>query len=498
MRSVATIADALESAAESTPDRPYISMWDGELTFGQVFEAARRAAAALKTHGLNQGDRVAIIAGNDLASALAFFACALGGFIAVPINPALSGIILDRVLADSSPALMVRAQPIDDNRVRASYAQCVVVTTAEFLGMAMTGSRGHALANSSPQLPVSIMYTSGTTGRSKGAILPNGLYVKQATSYLDVVGVGSDDRFYTSLPLFHTNAQCLTLTGSLLAQIPCRIAPKFSASGVIGDCTAFAATVMNLLGAMIPMMLARTPAAESAPTLRLIVGGGVTPAVISDLKRRFEVEFRQIYGLTEVGVCAGELPGSGSGMTAGVAMNGFSTRIARGMGDSGEIQIKADRPEYVFSEYWNNPEATRAAYTADGWFRTGDLGALDDAGRLLFRGRLKDVIRRRGENIACEDLESIVLSYPAIIDCAAVPVASELAEDEIKLVYVSADDSLTHNDVCRFCRGALPGFMVPRYYERLKAIPRTPTFKVQRHELLSLDKDNVSEIRADS
>jgi crotonobetaine/carnitine-CoA ligase len=490
---VTTIADALARAAAEVPDAAHLSMPDGEMTFGQTFERAGRAAAALKAAGLTVGERVAVIAGNEMASALALFACALGGFVAVPVNPALRGPVLEYLLADCAPALIICADTADCQRAEIDATRAQVLTTHEFLAATNVSGPGYIAPGVAPELPVSIMYTSGTTGRSKGAVLPNGLYVKQATSYLEVVGVRAEDRFFTSLPLFHTNAQCLTLMGSLLARVPCRIVNKFSASGLVRECSAFSATVTNLLGAMIPMLLARIPSSQSGSTLRVIVGGGARQQQTAELERRLNVKFHQIYGLTEIGICVGERPDNVDGATAGVPMSGFSVRIADPIDGIGEIQVHADRPEYVFTGYWNNSDATCASRTSDGWFLTGDRGAIDDKGRLIFHGRTKDVIRRRGENVPCEDLEAVALRSPAVADCAAVAVESELAEDEIKLAYVPSDESVRPADVYAFCLRTLPAFMVPRYYERVATIPRTPTFKVQRYRLASLDPRNVED-----
>lgn len=490
-----TVTEALDHAARCRPDSPYLSLDDGELTFAGLRDRAAAGAACLHRRGLSAGDRVAIVGGNELAVAVALFACARAGYVAVPVNPAHEGPMLAYLLSDCEPAAVICAG--DAARPELTTAGVPVLTTAEFWAEAAPGP-DHAHPTAAVD-PISIMYTSGTTGRSKGAVLPNGLYVKQAESYLTVVGRVPDDVFFTSLPLFHTNAQCLTLMGSLLALAPCRIVGRFSASRFVAQCVAAGATVTNLLGAMVPMLLTRMAQPAGPNPLRVVVGGGAAATLTQELERRLDVRFRQIYGLTEVGICAGEHADTADGTTAGSIVDGFAVRIAadgRSAGAPasttvGEIQVRPDRPEHLFREYWNNPAATRAAYTADGWFRTGDLGTFDGRDRLVFHGRTKEVIRRRGENVACADVEAVVLTSPAVRDCAAIAVASELAEDEIKLCYVPADDASITDVIIEFCRENLPGFMIPRYFEQVTAIPRTSTFKVERHLLGSTDPSTV-------
>ncbi|SHK64265.1 AMP-binding enzyme C-terminal domain-containing protein [Pseudonocardia thermophila] len=384
------------------------------------------------------------------------------------------------MLVDSS--LLDGSQQAD---VRASAVKAKLFEAAEFLTSVSSSTPYPGTAD--PFAPGAIVYTSGTTGRSKGAILSQAFLLHEADAYLSAVEPIERDVFWTTLPLFHTNALCLSLLGGLLAGRPVVIRNRFSASRFWEQVRGDGGTVVNLLGAMVPILLKTHPDPVTDHPVRLAVGGGVSAPAVEAFEKRFGVRFMEIYGLTETGMNAARSPGSGGVGTVGKALPSWEIRVDAPDGSDGEIQIRARRRGALFDGYWRDEERTAAAFTDDGFFRTGDLGRYDTDGNLSFRGRAKDCIRRRGENISPSEVEYSVAQHPAIAECVAVPVPSELAEDEVKLVYViHGGAQVTPQELHEFCKERMAPFMVPRYWERRDVLPKTPTQKVERHRLQGL------------
>jgi len=244
-------------------------------------------------------------------------------------------------------------------------------------------------------------------------------------------------------------------------------------------------TVVNLLGAMTPILLKTHQDAVRGHRVRLTVGGAIPPAAAAEFRERFGVDTREVFGLTEVGIACGERSGMRLLGSAGKPLPAWEFRIGDD-GGAGEIQIRGRAPGALFREYWRDAERTASAYTTDGWFKTGDRGHLDENGFLHFAGRLKDSIRRKGENISPDELELIVLQHPGVAECSALAVPSELAEDEVKLVFVGVSGCTpTVEEVHAFCVERMANFMVPRYLEARESLPRTSTHKVIKADLTS-------------
>jgi crotonobetaine/carnitine-CoA ligase len=336
-----------------------------------------------------------------------------------------------------------------------------------------------------PDLPLSIMFTSGTTGRSKGVVLDQRFYLTEAEAYGRVCEVQADDVFGTVLPMSHANAQIASLIGAILAEVPLVCWRRFSASRFWEQMSAEGITIVNLLGAMTPILLKTYLEPVRGHRVRVAVGGAIPPAAAEEFRGRFGVDTREVFGLTEVGIACGETSGSRRLGSAGRPLAAWEFRIDP-PGVEGEIQIRGRRPGAMFREYWRDPDRTADAFTNDGWFKTGDRGLLDEDGFLYFTGRLKDSIRRRGENISADEIELIVLQHPGVAECAALAVPSELAEDEVKLVFVGMPGAVpTVAELHAFCQERMAGFMVPRFYEVRTRLPRTSTLKVIKGELVT-------------
>lgn len=491
-----TLGELVEARAAQAGDRAALIFEDGTLTYAALADRSRRAAALLATHGIGRGARVAIMVGNALDLPVALVGAARLGAIVVPLHLQHRGEVLRYMTAHADPALLIvdageaDAEQLRTLRSAAPKAPMIEARCGASRFLEAVDATPEAGAPAAANLPLSIMYTSGTTGRSKGVVLDQRFYLVEGDAYRTVAAAGPEDVFGTVLPLAHANAQIASLVGALLAGVPLVCWRRFSARAFWTDLALARVTVVNLLGAMAPILLKTHPEPVHDHGVRLAVGGAVPAPAAAAFRERFGVDTREVFGLTEVGIACGETEDARRLGSAGkpLAHWDFRTAPIHEGNDGGEIQIRGRDAGAMFRGYWRDPQRTRDAFTGDGWFRTGDRGRLDADGFLHFTGRIKDSIRRRGENISVDEIEMIVNRHPEVAESAALAVPSELAEDEVKVAYVPVVGSrLTPEALHAHCRREMAAFMVPRYIERRDRLPRTATLKVQRHELSSTD-----------
>jgi carnitine-CoA ligase len=485
-----TLGELVENQAERWPDRTALRFEDGTMSYGLLAERGRRAAGLLHAQGLSRGDRLGIIVGNALDLPVALLGAAHVGVILVPLHSQHRGemlrymtthadaslIVVDTDLVDEKQLATVRSAAPDARLLEARFGSSKFLEAVD--------AAGEAGAIGAGDVPLSVMYTSGTSGRSKGVVLDQRFYLIEGDAYCQVTSPTPEDVFGTVLPLAHANAQIASLVGSLLAGVPLVCWRRFSASRFWSELDEAGVTIVNLLGAMAPILLKTHPERTLGHRVRLAVGGAIPPADAVEFRKRFGVDTREVFGLTEVGIACGETDAARRLGSAGLPLEHWHFRIDGA--HAGEIQIRGQEPSATFRGYWRDPERTAEAFTEDGWFRSGDLGRVDADGFLYFMGRIKDCIRRRGENVSPDEIEMIVNGHPGVAESAAVAVASQLAEDEIKLAYIPVPDvDLAPEEVHNFCVREMASFMVPRYIERREFLPRTSTLKIIRSELTS-------------
>jgi carnitine-CoA ligase len=340
-----------------------------------------------------------------------------------------------------------------------------------------------------PARTLAILYTSGTTGPSKGVCCPHAQYFWWGLNGIRNLELREGDVLSTSLPLFHTNAlgtfhQALLCGATLVAE------PRFSASRFWQRLIERKATVTYLLGAMVPILLAKEASRDER---RHAVRCALAPGVPAHLHRAFAertgIALLDGYGSTETNFVIGATAAEQRPGSMGRVREGFAARVldASGAdakpGESGELVVRADENLAFATGYFEMPEQTAAAFR-DGWFHTGDRVIRDADGSFRFVDRLKDAIRRRGENISSFEVEQVLLSHPEVGNAAVFPVPSELAEDEVMAAVVRRPGSrLTEGALCDFCRPRLAAFAVPRFIEFVDALPTTESGKVQKYKL---------------
>ena len=494
------LSTILTRQAERYGDRVLLVAGETRWTFAQTAAIAAASAQALVDAGIKPGDRVALMCSNRPEFLQVYLGCAWLGAIAVPINTALRGLQLSHIFRNSRPALLV----VEAQFVAAieSLETGVELPLRTWIIGAVEAGDSRLSATPLPALAamaaagavrpgdtVAILYTSGTTGPAKGVCCPQaqmfwwGIYSARA------IGIRDGDVLFTTLPLFHTNA-LNAFYQALLNGCTYVLEPKFSASDFRAAAQRHNATVGYLLGAMASMLLAQPENAnDKVHRLRVALGGGVPAQIHRPFLQRFGVPLVDGYGSTETNfVFAGTIPSDRPG-TMGYLADGIEARIvdendsALPDGQAGELLLRASEPFAFATGYFGMPEKTVEAWR-NLWFHTGDRIVRDADGHYRFIDRMKDSIRRRGENVSSWEVEQIIQSHPAVAACAVYPLPSELGEDEVAAaILVDQGRSLEPVDIVRHCEGRIAYFAIPRYVRILSQMPLTENGKIKKGAL---------------
>lgn len=492
------LSTILTRQAERYGERVLLVAGETRWSFAQTAAIAAASAQALVDAGIKPGDRVALMCSNRPEFLQVYLGCAWLGVIAVPINTALRGFQLSHIFRNSRPALLVvEAQFVDaiesvEAGVDLPPRTWIVGAAAGAVDARLSAVPLPALGAATPAGAVrpgdtvAILYTSGTTGPAKGVSCPQaqlfwwGIYSARA------LGIREGDVLFTTLPLFHTNA-LNAFYQALLNGCTYVLEPKFSASGFWAAAQRHNATVGYLLGAMASMLLAQpTNANDKAHRLRVALGGGVPPQIHGPFLQRFGVPLVDGYGSTETNfVFAGTIPSDRPG-TMGYLADGIEARIvdendsALPDGQAGELVLRAGEPFAFATGYFGMPEKTVEAWR-NLWFHSGDRVVRDADGHYRFIDRMKDSIRRRGENVSSWEVEQTIQSHPAVAACAIYPLPSELGEDEVAAaILLEPGQSLEPIDIVRHCEGQIAYFAIPRYVRILSQMPLTENGKIKK------------------
>lgn len=501
-----TLPRMLQRAAAQFGERPLLEIAGGSWSQREAAHAAAGRAAALHAAGVARGERVALLCGNRIEFLEAFLGCGWLGAVSVPINSAAMGPQIEYVLADSGARLLVIEASFVERLATADLSR----TALQAIWVVGEGPRASRLggvpcaawpapgearepAAVQPGDALAILYTSGTTGPAKGVVCPHAQYFWWGVHTAQVLGVGEGDVLCSTLPLFHINA-LNTFAQAVLAGCRVVFETRFSASGFWAAMAAAEATVVYLLGAMVPILLAQPAgSAERAHRVRIGLGPGVPAAAGEAFRARTGVTLLEGYGSTEtnfvIATNTATTPDSPRRGVMGWLRPGFDARVvdehdvALPDGQAGELLLRADEPYAFASGYFGMPEKTVEAWR-NLWFHTGDRVLREPDGAFRFVDRLKDAIRRRGENISSYEVEQVLQSHPAVAAVAVFPVRSELAEDEVMAALELRDGQCAAPaELAQFCETRLPYFAIPRYLEIVDALPRTENGKLQKFTL---------------
>jgi len=495
------VSSLIEDRAERFGDVRAVSSIEGDLTYGQVRDRAQRVAGALAALGVAPGDRVATMLAPSLDYLAAWFGVVWAGAVDVPVNVDFKGEFLRHVVSGSgAKALIVDGRWLErlDGLVLPDLRAVIVVGGAgEAAGGRPTLSLADALAHD--PLPRAargeydlayLMYTSGTTGPSKGVMHSNRSALWNVRSWIDILQLTSNDVAYSMFPLFHVTARSAVVTSALWAGAPIVLRDGFSPSRFWDDVRESRATYFAYMGAVIHLLWAQPEHPDDADNVvRRAFGAAAPPAITEAFERRFGIELIEVYGSTELGPATAPTPERKRRGTMGVVCPHVELAVHDDLdrpvpaGTLGEIVARPTGPHTLFQGYWQEPEATLHAFR-NLWFHTGDQGRFDEDGFLTFTDRIKDSIRRRGENISSFEVEQSVQAYGPVLECAAYAVPSELTEDEVMIAVVPRD-GMDVDPVGLFahCVEAIPRFAVPRYLRIVDALPKTPSQRIQKFKL---------------
>lgn len=492
-----TLPQIVAEQAQQFGDRPLVVFGTERWTYRETLAKAGRAGGLLASIGIRAGDRVAIFCSNRLEFLEIFLGCAWIGAIIVPINTASRGGQLRHVLDNCAARLLIveaeLAEAFDDAAAACDQIETIWVIGAESANVG--GRKSPALPNYPAEIAphavkpgdtLAILYTSGTTGPAKGVCCPQAQFFWWGVGSARGLGIREGDVLLTTLPLFHTNAMnCFwqaLLTGSTYV-----LEPKFSASGYWSAVKHHKATVGYLLGAMAAILLSR-PAEERerAHLMRTALGGGVPERFHKPFLERFGVPMLDAYGSTETNfVFSSDIPSAKPG-TMGYLCDGFQARIVDEDdvevtdGQSGELLLRSDHPFAFATGYFRMAEKTVEAWR-NLWFHTGDRVSRDPDGNYRFIDRMKDSIRRRGENISSWEVEQVLLAHPAVSSCAVYAVPSELGEDEVMAALVPEPGTqIDPVEIMDFCSGRLAYFAIPRFLDIVAELPLTENRKIRK------------------
>ncbi|GAA2352331.1 AMP-binding protein [Streptomyces violaceusniger] len=498
-----TLNSALQHAVTAWPDRPFLRIDGRDVTFAQFDDAVGRLAAGLRARfGIGSGDRVAVFLRNSLLCEHTWFAANRLGAVWVPINTEFRGLGLENAVR-LAEATVIFADPDLRAPLEEALASCGMETSV-VVAHEDGGTDDRNLLRASelyldtpvPPLEVAasdlsaLLYTSGTTGRSKACMLSHRYFVSQASIAARDFGLTHDDVLYCPFPLFHADATALTTVPALLLGATAAIGRRFSASRFWQEVRETGATVFDFMGATLSILWKAEPRPDDADNPVRLAWGVPVPDWAPKFEERFGLTIVELYGSVEANIPVTQrfdqprVTGS-----CGRVTPDFEIRIADDQdhelpaNEVGELLIRPRHPDTMFSGYHSNPLATVAA-TRNLWFHSGDLAWVDEDGNVYFVGRKKEAIRRRGENISAFEVEEGVRQHPAVLDCAAFGVPSELTEEEIKIAVVAkAGHTLSAREIWDFTRATMARFQVPRYVEIVPALPVTPTGKVEKFRL---------------
>jgi carnitine-CoA ligase len=511
-----TVIEALAQRLASDPDGPYLEFASSDAdpvryTARRMDAESTRLANTLSSLGLGHGDRFATLLDNRAEQVVSFFAALKLGAIQVPINTAYKGEFLRHQLADSGAKIFAvqgdfvsRAAEVINRENTPDLTHCIIVDPPDAVLDAVPAIRWQDALARGGEDPIDVaqvrpgdlacfIYTAGTTGPSKGCMLPQNYIVSLADQVARAWDRKPDDIVLTPLPLFHFNAISIGVVGTLVVGGSAVIERKFSVSNFWPEIKRTQATMVSMLGS--PAILIAN--ADDHPDqrghkLRLCAAAPMPPDTDKAWAERFGCKtFSAGYGLTEVSLVS--MLNAGEPNKPGAAgkpnFHDFDVRIVDdddvevGTDEVGEIVCRPNGPNLMFSGYWNRPDSTVEA-TRNLWFHTGDLGRVDADGFIFFVDRKKDALRRRGENISSFEMEKTLFGHPAVKDVAVHAVPSELGEDDVKITVILQDGAqLSEEELCRWMAERVPYFAIPRYVEFRPDLPRNPVGRVLKYQL---------------
>jgi fatty-acyl-CoA synthase len=479
VRGAHTIDRWIRDRARTTPDRVAIDYLGREQTYAELDDASERLAGSFLARGLERGDRVATLTGNSPEHVAVFFACAKAGLMLAPLSWRLAPAEIAYQLEDAEPALFL---------VEEEHAGLAEAAGHPFEQLVPAGPSDRFEVDVEDDDPLLLVYTSGTTGRPKGALLTHANCFWTNLSFDLATGVSGDDVVLQVLPQFHCggwNVQPLLAWWKGARVV---LERGFDPSRCLALIEEKRVTTMMGVPATY-LFLSQEPAFDStdlSSLRRAVVGGAPMPEALLELWNERGVAIVQGYGLTEAAPNVLCLPPEDAVRKLGSAGKPYPHVDVR-LSDEGELQVHGPN---VFAGYWRNPEAT-AETLGDGWLRTGDVAERDEEGFYRIKGRLKDMYISGGENVYPAEVESVLHEHPAVADAAVVGV-SDARWGEVGVAFVVAAQDVSEEDLVEFVRGRLARFKAPKAVRFVDVIPRSGMGKALKDELRASVTEEVT------
>jgi len=480
-----TVKQMLGSAVEQYGDSPAIVTASSTESFRQLGEAVAGAAESIRRRGVAPGDRVLIVAPNSSALIHVWLGVICAGAIPAAVNPASTPSELEYFRDDLQPRLTLTAPEV---RELDSSQNIPSPEAIRFPSPVYGEGSGRG---PDPLEVAAIVYTSGTTSRPKGVMVRHAAYTESGMSFPSWIGLRGRHRLWACLPLFHINAQAYSLMSSLAHGFSLAVSERFHASTFWRDARDLQVTSVNVVGAMLDFLAKQPESAWVESPLRTIYSApGPDPKERTALESRFHVRIVTGYGMSENPFgCAESATSRDKPGCVGrprQPVSGFfenRLRVVRpdgseaGEGEVGELRFQNP---VMTPGYWNAPEIT-AATLADGWLHTGDAGTRDGDGDVFISGRYKEMIRRRGENIAPAEIEDVLRAHAAVETVAVIGIDAGLQEEEVLAVVVLRQGASADEDALKaFAAARLAAFKVPSRIAFRGSLPMTPTQRVAK------------------
>lgn len=500
------LSSIIEDKARKNPDHVVFQFRDDPLTLGDMNDRINQAANGFTALGIGHGDKVAIMLPNCEEFLYAWFGLNKIGAVEVPINVALKGAgLIHQIVQSDSVALvfdtmfMDRLGPVleDLTGVRHMIYRSSDQTPPNCPGfetLSFPELMGHS--TESPDVIVryddmaSILYTSGTTGVSKGVMISHYYWYDIWSQAVQYAHYTDNDVLYTGLPFFHGNAQGITIGPAILADAKAVIVDRFSASALWNDCRKWGCTEANYIGGIIPILMKTNPEENDGDNpLRLMVGAAAPVDIWHEFESRFNTRLLEVYGMTECYCCLVNPMDETRPGSCGKEITGWNVKLVDdddnevAPGELGEFIAQPQGPFIGTIGYYGKPQETLELFK-NHWIHTGDLGRMDEDRYFYFVDRKKQALRRRGENISSFEVEAVINSNPAVLESCVVGVPSDVGEEDVKAVVVLKEGcQLTEAELIEWCVPRQAYFAIPRYIAFRTDLPKTASERVEKYKL---------------
>jgi len=500
------VHQVLKEKVKQYGNREFFRFKDQTFGYEDFDRESDKVAAGLQGLGVRKGDKIAIMMRNRPEFLFLWFGLSKLGAIQVPINTAHKGYLLTYMVDKADCRILVteslfldRVGPVLKDLLRVEKVLIIGELDEPIPKLDKSTLYYREVVDNNGQYdkvevlwsdPFIIMFTSGTTGPSKGSLMPHNYALYMGEIIWDAAEYDEKDCLYNALPLFHGNAQLLSVMPGLMSGARMVLAERFSASQFWDDIKRYRCTEFNYIGGILPILFKADPKPDDANNpLRVVFGGGAPMALFEAIEKRFGVTLIEGYGLSEIGLPLMNTLKERKPCTCGKPRNDCMVKVVDDNGievgpqTAGELLIRPLNPYSMLLEYYKMPEKTVEAWR-DLWFHTGDYLYCDEEGYFHFVDRKKDALRRRGENISSYEVERVINSHPAVSESAAVAVKSDIGEDEVMVcLTLKARQRLTPEEITDYCQEHMAYFMIPRYFRFMEALPKTPTERIEKYKL---------------